>query len=590
MDESKSLKTIVKNTIWCLGMIMRLNPYLMIGMAAILLLTSTTPFVRSRIFSSLIDSLVYRSGSNWLTYFILFIFFLILAEAFSYLESQLSRINDVKLQGQLRSIFVKKVSGLDYQHLESKDTSNLISKVDEEFGWRIRQTVQDVINIFSNVVSLAAVTVIILPKYPLLWLLIFVAQVPQYFIEKYWAQKDWEIYEKNSDKNKLMWDLNYQLRTKRFISELRINNAVQYLYQKFQDIFSFFTNTRISLRIKRSPSELGLIIFSTAINAICLGVLLNETKNAVITIGLFTFYFQSISQTSEFFRGLVFSFVGITESSYHIGNFRKIMELENIITGGSKQLKLTRPPKIELVDVSFKYPSSDHYVFKNLNLTIDPCEEIAIVGANGAGKSTLIKLLCNFYHPTSGKILINGVDLKEIDLKDWYKQLSFLAQEFNLYHNLSLRDNIILGKPDHVDDEQIKKALSLADAGFVKKYAQGLDTNMSHRYGGEEPSWGQAQKIAIARSFYRDSPIIILDEPTASIDAISEYKIFSRLYKKTEGKTLIIVSHRFSTVRNAERIIVIDKGKIIEQGSHHDLLKLKGMYAKSFHLQAKGYS
>jgi hypothetical protein len=151
-------------------------------------------------------------------------------------------------------MFIKKVSSLDYQHLEGKDTSNLISKVDEEFGYRIRQTVADASNVFINIISLIAVTVIILPKYPLIWFLIFVSQIPQYLIEKYWIQKDWQLREANSEKNKLMWDLNYQLQTKNFISELRVNNAVNYLFEKFKDTFAFFTNGRVKLRTEQMPS------------------------------------------------------------------------------------------------------------------------------------------------------------------------------------------------------------------------------------------------------------------------------------------------------------------------------------------------
>lgn len=272
-----------------------------------------------------------------------------------------------------------------------------------------------------------------------------------------------------------------------------------------------------------------------------------------------------------------------------MGNFREVISLKNIITGGNKSIHKPFPPKIEFVNVTFKYPGSKRYVFKNLYLNIDTSEEIAIVGQNGAGKSTLIKLICHFYEPSSGKILINGIDLREIEIENWYQQLSYLSQEFNHYHNLNLRENVSIGNPKVSDDKKVLVALKKADADFINKYPEGLETLMSYRYGGEEPSWGQSQKIAIARVFYRDSPVIILDEPTASIDAVSESKIFNGLYKTIKDKTLIIVSHRFSTVRNAKRIIVIDKGKIVEQGSHRDLLKLNGIYAKSFNLQAKGY-
>ena len=206
-----------------------------------------------------------------------------LNSTFFYLQSQLNRVLDIQLQAHLRKLFIGKVTTLDYQHLEGKDTSNLISKVDEEFGWRIRQTLSDANSIFTSLLSLLTVSIILLPKFPFLWLIIFLSQVPQYFFQKHWVQKDWQIHEKNSDKTKLMWDLNYQLRQKFYISELRINNAIKYLFKKFSDNFDFFAISRTTLRIQQTPTEFGLITFSTLINAFCLYTLISSTHSGLIT-------------------------------------------------------------------------------------------------------------------------------------------------------------------------------------------------------------------------------------------------------------------------------------------------------------------
>ena len=507
MKDDKSLNSILRNTFWTLRLIFRYNPIIFICIAISQVLTASTPFVRNKLFSQLLDSLVYHQQNQLISIFTLFLFFLILTSFFSFVQNQLTRILDTKLQGQLRTLFIGKVSQLDYQHLESKETGNLISKVDEEFGWRMRQTVQDVSNIFANLISLVTVTIIIFPRYPLLWMLIFLSQIPQYLIERYWVQKDWKLREENSEKSKLMWDLNYQLRTKNYLAELRINNAVDFMFQKFKDIFDFFTNRRVKLRVDQTPSELGLITLSIAVNGICLYVLIQDASNNLLTIGLFTFFFQTIQQTADFFRGLVYSSVSITENSYHIGNFRQIISLKNIILAGNHTVKNPTPPKIEFVNVSFKYPGSNRFVYRNLNLTIDPQEEIAFVGANCAGKSTLIKLICHFYEPTSGEILINGVNLKEVKLDNWYGKLSYLAQEFNLYYNLSLRENVAIGDPNHIDDARVIKSLNKADATFVKHYKKGLDTLMSQRYGGEEPSWGKVRKLPFLGSFIAIAPL-----------------------------------------------------------------------------------
>jgi len=590
-EKRDKLSSVIKSVSWVIKLLFKFSPGLFIAVFITQIVTSIAPFWRTKIFSNLIDALTLGDQSSWQSPFTMFIVVGFITSLFFYLQGQLNRVLDIKLQAHLRKIFIIKVAGLDYQHLESKDTSALISKVDEEFGWRIRQTVSDVSNMLFNLASLAAITVIILPKYPLIWLLIMVTQIPQYLVERHWVKKEWKVHELNADKNKEMWDLNYQLRQKNYIAELRINNAVDHLLAKFAGIFDFFVNQRVAIRIAKTPSELILTVLATIVSAISLVVIIQDVRLGVLTIGLFTFYFDTIRRVGEVFQQFVYTSVSITENSYHIDNFKQVMEMQNIITSGSRKLSKSAPPAIEFKNVSFKYPGSDRYVFKDLNLIIRSGEEIALVGENGAGKSTLIKLLCCFYYPTSGTIQVGGIDSREINLENWYKHLAFLTQEFNNFSNLSLEENVTIGDPSRaVNQEEVLQALKSADAKFWQKYKQGLSTKLSQRYGGEEPSWGQWQKISIARIFYRNSSVMILDEPTASIDAVSEYKIFNELYRSIKNKTLIIVSHRFSTVRNAQRIIVLDKGHIVEQGSHTDLLEQDGLYAKSFRLQAKGYN
>lgn len=590
-DDRGKIKSILKSTLWVVKLLFKFSPRLFIAIFLTQIVTSVSPFLTSKIFSQLIDSLTSVDKRSWVNPFILFLMVGFVTSLFFFLQGQLNRILDIKLQAYLRKMFIGKVARLDYQHLESKETSALISKVDEEFGWRIRQTVSDISNLFFNLMSLVAITVIILPKYPWVWLLIMISQIPQYLVERFWVKKEWQVHEANSDKNKEMWDLNYELRQKNYIAELRINNAVDYLVNKFNTLFDFFANQRVTIRMAKTPSEIWLTILSTIVGGIGLGIIINDVVAGLLTIGLFTFYFDTMRRVSQVFQNFVYTTVTITENSYHIDNFRQIMELVNIIDEGEIKIDKKTVPEIEFRNVSFKYPGSDRFVFENINLKINSAEEIAIVGENGAGKSTLIKLLCCFYYPSSGQILINGIDSRKVNLKSWYRHLAFLTQEFNNFSNMTLGENVTISDPNKiVKKSKVLMALEKADARFWKKYKKGLETPMSQRYGGEEPSWGQWQKISIARIFYRQSSVMILDEPTASIDAVSESKIFDKLYTEVKNKTLIIVSHRFSTVRNAQRIIVLSKGKIAEQGSHEELLAIKdGIYAKSFKLQAKGY-
>ncbi|MGC4020635.1 MAG: ABC transporter ATP-binding protein [Cyclobacteriaceae bacterium] len=222
-----------------------------------------------------------------------------------------------------------------------------------------------------------------------------------------------------------------------------------------------------------------------------------------------------------------------------------------------------------------------------MSFTLTPGEKVAIVGVNGSGKTTLIKLLCRIYDPTSGSILINGIDLKEINLEDWQSAIGILFQDFPVY-NLTIKESIGVGRLEkQLDEEKLKRAAQFSGADeFISSYDQLIWKEFKD---GIDLSKGQHQRLAVARMFYRLAQITILDEPTASIDAVTEEKIFSSLEKNTEGKTVILITHRFSTVKNADMILMLEHGKIIEQGSHKKLMSQQGKYAELYNMQAKRY-
>ena len=249
-------------------------------------------------------------------------------------------------------------------------------------------------------------------------------------------------------------------------------------------------------------------------------------------------------------------------------------------------------PTITFDNVSFVYPGSEKPTIKNISFTISPGDSIAFVGENGAGKTTIIKLLLRFYDATSGNILVNGVNIKDLDLSSYYAHVGVLFQNFNDYP-FSVRDNIALGKIDEFDNnDRIHKAAIIANAdSFIQKYPKGYEQVLEPGFkDGIEPSGGQWQRIALARALFRNANILILDEPTAAIDSRSEYEIFKTLETHSKDRSTIIISHRFSTVRQAQQIFVIEDGEIIERGNHVELMKHKdGLYKEMFEKQASGY-
>jgi len=313
-----------------------------------------------------------------------------------------------------------------------------------------------------------------------------------------------------------------------------------------------------------------------------------------ITIGDTTFLLTTITSFYNGIEGFSAEIVAFRDFVMKAKQVYGFFNLESVVSDGDFKLpRLEEPPIIEIKNISFHYPNSEKSIFKDFSLTIKKGEKIAIVGENGVGKTTLIKLISRIYDPQEGEILINGINLKDIKINDWYKNIGVLFQEYNFYGELTARENIYIGKSmKEIDEEKIIEAAKNADAhNFIKDYKYGYDTIMSERFDdGIRPSSGQRQKIAIARFFYRNAPVAIFDEPTSSIDAESEYRIFNRIYKFFENKTVVIISHRFSTVRNADRILVLHEGKIDEEGTHKELLKKEGRYFNSFSKQAKGYT
>jgi ATP-binding cassette subfamily B protein len=241
-------------------------------------------------------------------------------------------------------------------------------------------------------------------------------------------------------------------------------------------------------------------------------------------------------------------------------------------------------------NVTFSYPGNARRVLDRFNLSIEPGERIALIGENGQGKTTIVKLLTRLYDPADGRILLDGIDLREYGIEELHREIGVIFQDFMRYE-MTARQNIAVGRIDLAEDGEIRRAArkSLADA-VISRLPAGYEQLLGRRFeSGVDLSGGEWQKVALARAYLRDAQLLILDEPTASLDARSEYEVFQRFAELTEGKMALLISHRFSTVRMADRIVVLDEGRIVEQGSHGQLMASGGRYAGMFELQASSY-
>jgi ATP-binding cassette, subfamily B, bacterial len=318
-----------------------------------------------------------------------------------------------------------------------------------------------------------------------------------------------------------------------------------------------------------------------------------QTLSGLLSIGTFTFLTRTFNRSRAHVERIFSNLTDISEEAIMLKNLFGFFELKPSITSPPHALPAPRPIRegFEFRDVSFAYPGSERYVLKNLNMRIFPSEKVALIGENGTGKTTLAKLIGRFYDPSEGRIFLDGVDLREYDIETLRREIGVIFQDYMRYDML-VSENIGVGNIEFLPDRtRLETAARKSSAArLIERLPKGYDQMLGRRFeDGVELSGGEWQKLALARAYLREAQLLILDEPTASLDARAEYEVFRRLVDLARGRMAVLISHRFSTVRMADRILVLGAGAIIEQGTHHELLARGGRYSELFEIQAAGY-
>ena len=491
-------------------------------------------------------------------------------------------------------LYYEKVYSLGVQTNQLPDISNK-RRLTEEWMYEIADLNTNIVRIVASIIRGIIAASIIFSFSRTLGIAMILIAIISYLQNRHYFLKDfkWQTSDKNIQERRKVGRIGYQLSDPLSIGEISIVGAFKYLDSKYINFYNYYNNE--IKKIVRQDSITTFLVDILNVFAV-MGGCLQVFKMAIerkISIGDTTFFVSSISNFYSSMKNMTAELVLFLDSVTKGKQVVEFFNLQPLVSDGSVKLeRLVTPPSIDVNNITFRYPGSHRDIFKNFSMKIESGQKVAIVGENGAGKSTLVKLLCRMYDPQEGKILINGIDLKELSINDWYKNVGTLFQDFNFYSSLTVEENIYIGKSvKEIDRKKIVASAKNAEAHeFIMKYKKKYNTVMSEDFkDGVKPSHGQKQKIAIARFFYRDTPLVIFDEPTSSIDADSEFRIFNRIYKFFNKKTVIIISHRFSTVRKADVIFVIKDGKLIEKGSHRELMERKGVYFRNFTVQAEGY-
>jgi ATP-binding cassette subfamily B protein len=375
--------------------------------------------------------------------------------------------------------------------------------------------------------------------------------------------------------------------------ELKLFGLSKYLTDRFQKLSDdiFVQNVALAKRRLLASSLLSLLTTVGYYGAYAYVIL--ETVRGEMTVATLVFLTGAIAGASANLQMIFSTFSSIADQSLFLTDLLQFFAVRPTVFSKPNAIKTPRPIKqgIEFRDVTFSYPGSDRPILRNLNLFLKPDERIALIGENGEGKTTIVKLLTRLYDPTAGQILLDGVDLREYDLDDYASNIAVIFQDFMRY-DMTAWENIAVGQigaRENLAQVELAAKKSLAE-GVIQKLPNGYDQMLGRRFEtGVDLSGGEWQKVALARAYLRDAQILVLDEPTAALDARSEHEVFERFAELTKGKMALLISHRFSTVKMADRIIVLEKGIIAEQGRHEQLMAHGGRYAEMFELQASSY-
>ncbi|HEX7038508.1 MAG TPA: ABC transporter ATP-binding protein [Trueperaceae bacterium] len=494
------------------------------------------------------------------------------------------------LQNRISRRILAKAGELELAQFEDPTVYDSLQNAYREVGSRPLGVFSQVLTLGQSLVTLGSVSALMTQLGWSVVPLVLLASVPAVWVQSRFGTEGYRMIRRQAQDARRQNYLGSLLTNDQAVKEIRLFGFGDYLMERWQSFYLKFRYQLVSLIRRRSAWGLAASLASTGLVGAATAVVLRRAAAGAITVGDFGLFIQGIAQLQQQFANLLSGISGIYQNLLYMRNLYEFLELP---TAGHDVGETWAGPieSIELQHVYFRYPLTERDVLVDVNVRVERGQTLALVGENGAGKSTLVKLITFLYRPTSGRILVNGLDASRFSPSSLRAEMSTVFQDFGQYQ-MTVRENIALGDvAAAADDPAVQAAAERAGAeGFIDALPERYD-NMLGRWfeGGRQLSGGQWQRLALARLYFRGGSVLIFDEPTAALDADAEFEVIETLRAHARGRITIIVSHRFSTVRMAERIVVLQGGRVVEQGSHDELLAMDGVYARMFLRQARGY-
>jgi ATP-binding cassette subfamily B protein len=511
-----------------------------------------------------------------------------LARASSLLESLLGDLFANRISVRL----MQHAATLDLAQFEDADTYDHLERARRQTVGRIGLFAL-LLSTAQDLVTLASLAGVLLVQLPWLLLLLAVAVVPSFLGEAHYASLGYSLLFRWTPERRLLDYLRYMGASDESAKEVKLFGLSDFLVGRYARLSNEFYEANKKLAVRRNVVSTALVTLGTLGYYAAYAVIIYLTVLGRYTIGSLTFLAGSFRSSRDLIQRILLSLSNIYEQSLYLGDLFTFFDVQPRVVSrpGARPVPSPIRQGFEFKDVGFRYPGSDRWAVRHLTFTIGLGERVALVGENGAGKTTLVKLLARLYDPDEGQILLDGVDLRDYDLVSLRRNIGVIFQDFVRY-DFILKENIGVSEIERLeDDARIHEAARRSRAEDVAgRLAGGYGQMLGRRFeSGVELSGGEWQKVALARAYLREAQVLILDEPTAALDARAEYEVFLRFAELTKGRMAVLISHRFSTVRMADRILVLQGGELVDQGTHQELVARGGLYAELFSLQAAGY-
>ena len=482
---------------------------------------------------------------------------------------------------------------VDLAYYENSKYYDTLHQAQREASYRPAHVVAGLGQAALGAVSLAGMVGLLLTCHWAIAAILFVAAIPGTLVRLKYSNKLYRWYRVRTPDERRAWYVNSLLTTDGHAKELRLFALGDLLRERYRQVRSRLRAGRLGMAAGRTVAETAAQAGAVVVVFGSYAFIAHQALAGAITLGALVMYFQAFQRGMGFLQDFLGSLAGLYEDNLFLTNLYEFLDLLPQVVEPEVPAPFPRPMQqgIALDHVTFHYPGSARPALDDVSLRLRPGEHIALVGENGSGKTTLVKLLCRLYDPTSGTIAVDGRDLRAFASADLRREISVVFQDFARYQ-LSARENVWFGDSRQpADDERIRAAAERSGAhAVIARLPKGYDTILGKWFEeGEELSIGEWQKVALARAFLRQAPIIVLDEPTSALDAKAEFDFYEKFRAVAQGRTAVLISHRFSTVRMADRIYVLDQGRLIESGTHEELVRAGGHYAALFGMQARHY-